>query len=618
MQIPTSCSPSANGSTSTTPTLATALAAIDTWTDLPPARRHLLKVSLNGIAAMLGDPTALIVLTPQLVRTRLLAHPPSAFGIGEGTMRNRRSHLKQVMVRLKVLDACEAPVSPAWQALLAPLDSREKAPLAKLVDYCAANAIEPADVSTDLLSDFASWLELRTLTANPKTLLGSCRRAWNRFSRSQPGWPAILLPAPSDTHQYILPLGSFTPAFRESLAGFAERLARLGTEDPFSDENWSSEVSPAPSAPGSGGTRGGVGLRPISIDARVRQARWAASALVVSGKARIEEINSVNDLVEPSERARAIMRYLYQLRGGERWAGALHVWEVLLILAKYEAKRPQPEIDALRKLRRLLSPTSRAMSPRRRNRLLEVMAPERLAALLALPGACMQQALKLLPHAPHDATSLAMRAVAVQMLLTTQLRLKNLIQMKIGQHLQGDDPARKRYNRFDIAEKDTKNNRPLSRPIGGTTRAMMDTWIRHFRPHLANDRDGYLFPGHRGTPHITAQGFRDAIKGVTGRVCGVALTPHDFRGLAGKIHLAYNKGDFGTVMYLLGHGALPTTIDYYTADELDGAAADYDRLVLGLTEGKLALPGTKGHKPKSQGKRAPKPVSGPSRNRRQC
>ena len=99
----------------------------------------------------------------------------------------------------------------------------------------------------------------------------------------------------------------------------------------------------------------------------------------------------------------------------------MHVLEVLLMLAKYEAKLPEEEIDDLRGWRRDVAPASKGMSASRRDRIRAVMEPERLMLLLQLPDACMKQALELLPSDPTDA--LAMRALAVQLFLTTQLRL---------------------------------------------------------------------------------------------------------------------------------------------------------------------------------------------------
>jgi integrase len=200
----------------------------------------------------------------------------------------------------------------------------------------------------------------------------------------------------------------------------------------------------------------------------------------------------------------------------------------------------------------------------------------------------MQQAMDLLPTAPREATSLAMRALAVQLLLTTQVRLRNLIEMKVGTSLQSYDPSRRRSQRLDIAAQSTKNRNAITRPISPATRAMLDIWVRHFRPTLATDADGYLFPGH-GRPHIGRQGMRDAVKGIVRQVTGIALGPHDFRGLVAKIHLHFNPGDYGTVMHLLGHTELKTTMDSYTADEAERAAEDFDRTVLRLTRGELSL-----------------------------
>jgi len=79
------------------------------------------------------------------------------------------------------------------------------------------------------------------------------------------------------------------------------------------------------------------------------------------------------------------------------------------------------------------------------------------------------------------------------------------------------------------------------------------------------------------------------VKGITRHVVGLALGPHDFRGVAAKIHLHFNPGDYGTVMHLLGHRALTTTMNSYITDEAERAAEDYDRTILRLARGELNL-----------------------------
>lgn len=572
---------------SSVPTLAAAIAAVDSWTDFPPWRRASLKVMLQRVADLLGDPAALIVLSPSFVRTRLLGPSPSAFGLSENTFRSYRSAVRQAMERMGVIDARDVSRSPAWGLLLAPLNSRQKAPLAKLADFCALRSIEPDEITNEIFTAFKQWLQARTLVAKPKRLAGSCRLAWNRFAVSIPGWPAIQIEAPSDRHQYILPLETFTAAFQADLARFGTRLGartrpftgrhRLQKERPPHEQNARNRV-----------TERGAGLRPISVQVRLGHVRWAASALVASGFVPIAEITSVSDLVQPPDRAHATMRYLFELRGQAPWPGAMHVLEVLMILAKYEAKLPEGEIGELREWRQDVAPESEGMSAKRRDRIRAVMEPHRLQLLLQLPSACMQQAMDLLPTAPREATSLAMRALAVQLLLTTQVRLRNLIEMKVGTNLQSYDPSRRRFQRLDIAAQSTKNRNAITRPISPATRTMLDLWVRHFRPTLATDAEGYLFPGH-GCPHIGRQGMRDAVKGIVKQVTGMPLGPHDFRGLVAKIHLHFNPGDYGTVMHLLGHTGLKTTMESYTVDEAERAAEDFDRTVLRLTRGELSL-----------------------------
>ena len=69
----------------------------------------------------------------------------------------------------------------------------------------------------------------------------------------------------------------------------------------------------------------------------------------------------------------------------------------------------------------------------------------------------------------------------------------------------------------------------------------------------------------------------------------MALGPHDFRGVAAKIHLHFHPGDYGSVAHLLGHSDLKTTMKAYTVDEAERAAADFDRTILRISRSELDL-----------------------------
>jgi integrase len=62
---------------------------------------------------------------------------------------------------------------------------------------------------------------------------------------------------------------------------------------------------------------------------------------------------------------------------------------------------------------------------------------------------------------------------------------------------------------------------------------------------------------------------------------GIALHPHLFRHIAGKLLLDELPGDQGTVQRMLGHKSIRTTMATYTGAETRAAIRRYDEVVLG-------------------------------------
>jgi integrase len=63
---------------------------------------------------------------------------------------------------------------------------------------------------------------------------------------------------------------------------------------------------------------------------------------------------------------------------------------------------------------------------------------------------------------------------------------------------------------------------------------------------------------------------------------GIALHPHLFRHITGKLLLDELPGDQGTIQRLLGHKSIRTTMTTYTGAETRAAIRRYDEVVLGL------------------------------------
>ena len=553
-----------------------ALALIESWSHLPPTRRRDLRSAVSSVVNMIRQPAGSIQLTPVYLREHILRRSPKALGIGRKRFNNIVSDLNFVLLGLGAVDAPNTPLSAPWRALKGRLDSRQGALLIAFARYCSRQAVAPNDVTSAILDTFLVWLATRTTTRNPPKLVGRLRCLWTQSSETVEGWPTQKLVRTRKPGEYILSLECFPHGFKIDLGMFARRLSGSVLDDPFAylpgtgvdvdDEAPLSPIKP---------------LRQTTIDLRQSHCRWAASALVATG-VPISEVTDLRSLVVPLDRAQAILRFLWQRAGGKPSAAGGHVAEVLLMIARYHARLPANEIAQIQQWAKPVTLVYRGMTAKNEASIRAMMTPQREADFLELPEAFLRAARKLRLTAPAEAKTLAMRALAIEILTKIPLRLANLRGLRLDRHLQRPDPRRGRITHIviDILD-ETKNSRAIRMPVSRATEAMIQEWITDFRPLVGSRDCVFLFPnGNGGNRPITAQGLRDTIKAATAEYVGVTLTPHQFRHLAARVFLQEFPGHYEEVRQLLGHASIETTIRHYSGIESEASARRFDEVVL--------------------------------------
>jgi integrase len=549
-----------------------ALDLVAGWTDLPPTRRRDLASLLSTTARMAGLPPEAVLLTPASLREGVLDRSAAAYGISEGTMRNVLSGLRYVLRRHDVIDRADGPLTPAWEAQLARLDRHRRAGLIAFARFCSRCGIPPEAVSVETLCAFEEWLTTRTLTTRPRKAAGAVRGDWNRACTHVAGWVGQPLERPRDDGAYVLPLQAFPDSFQADLATLGQHPLDAPSfsdlDDPETDDGDATPLT-RPAAP-----------RATTIALRQSHARWAASALVASG-VPVAEVTSLASLVTPLERAKAAIRYLYGRAGRRPSAAGQHVAEVLLIIAKHHVRLSRRQVADIRYWRTLVALNYRGMTERNEQQVREMMQPERLQRLLQLPDALMRAARQLRVTAPKQARTLALRAVAIGILIKLPLRLANLAGLRLDRHFHRPDPRRGVISHLLIPAAETKNNRAISLPVSRETASLIEEWVTYHRRTVVPGC-AYLFPGDgTGDRSIGHQGLRDAIKGALRTYVGVELSPHQFRHLAARLFLDEYPGHYEEVRQLLGHASIATTTRHYSGIENEATARRFDEVVLG-------------------------------------
>jgi integrase len=552
------------------------------WTDLSPTRRRDLDSALSVVTRMAGLPPDAMLLTPGNLRERVLDRSPTAYGIKTGTMRSMLSRLRFVLRRLDVIDPADAPLTPAWEAQLSLLTLFQRAGLVGLARFCSVQDVAPDAMSIETADAYEAHLTARTLASLPAKTVSEMRRAWNRACTHVEGWVGQPLGPRKRADHYVLPLSPFPGSFQADLADTGRRLGATELDSPDAPDT--DDEAPLSQK---------VALRASTIAVRLDHFRWAASAVVASG-VPISEITSLASLVTPLSRAKAALRYLYHRAGGQPSAAGTHVGEAFHIIAKHLVGLPPAQIAKLRSWRKPVALTYQGMTEHNERCVKEVMQPDRLERLKQLPAALMRAARQLRASAPDQARSLALRALAIEILTKLPIRLANLTGLRLDRHFHRPDLRGGLVSHLLIPPEDTKNKRAISLPVPRATAQLIEEWTAHYRSASVPGCT-YLFPGlGTGDRPITHQGMRDAIKDAVRMHVGAALSPHQFRHLAARLFLDAYPGHYEEVRQLLGHATITTTTRHYSGIESEAAARRYDEDVLGRRGGSRPRPADPG------------------------
>ena len=539
-------------------TAAEALAKVAADATLEPERKRELLSALNSVVRFSGQPASTLVLSPPELRQRVLRHAAGGWGLSLSRWRSIKSALRTVLSDYGVIEPKLVPIDPAWSALLGRLGSKRRCYLLELARFASLNGVAPSVVDDAVFARFLVHLTDRTLTPNPRKLIGAARSLWNRCHATLPDWPGHRIAPLEDPDHYIIPLHCFPASFSDAVAAYC---VRLGTElpDDFGDE----EDEPDNGAEAAWVTPLLKALRPSTIATRRDHLRWAASALVASGFP-IEKVTSLESLVSATGNVGAILRFLLARAEGKPSTTAMHVLEVLRIIAKYEARLPQARLDAIGAWRPKVMVSYKGITKKNRQLVRMVLDPTREKALLQLPAAMMVAARTLRGKDPIEAARLAQRATVIRILLSIPMRLKNLIGLRFDRHPQRPDPRRRSISHIEIPADEAKAEQPLVMNVSPALSDVINEWIDDFRPVRAAKDCLYLFPGQgTGNRSITPQALRDGIKATTARHVGVTIHPHGFRHIAAGRYLAAYPGDWEAVGQLLGHAGPATAKRHY-------------------------------------------------------
>ncbi|MFO1078938.1 MAG: hypothetical protein U1F17_16360 [Burkholderiaceae bacterium] len=539
--------------------LADLLGWIEAATAIAERDRRDFRGAVRTVCSILGAPPAAVPADPAEIDRRLAAVPKPARRRSDKTVVNARWRLKRAIalsVGAAAAPARGAALAPRWAALRERLGTpRLRNGLSRLIREASAHGVEPEGVSDAFVEAIAVRVAATRGEARARAFRKQAAACWNEAAGSVAGWPSTMLAVPGPSGRPgRLPVEAFPISFGRDLDSYLAWAAHSGrlTRD--------------------GASRA---LSPATVRLRGEHLRLAASALARRlGYAR--RVINLATLVEPVNFKLVLAEYLEA--GPERRPSAFvrGLAGTLFGVARQWVKAPASQLDQLGQFKRRLGSPPAGLAERNRRAIEPFADPMVLAALLALSQRLLAQV-----SAGQSLEARAVRkaqiGVAIALLLTVPLRLRELAGLELGRGLLR--PSGRQGPLSIVPGVGAGGTAHASAcPIVGAARELIDDYLDGCHARLPQDARHRLFVRPDGEP-VPEAALRYGIATQTRRAIGVALTPGQFRHLAAMLVLRERPGEFGLVRSLLGHSDPRTTSQLYAGIGVRGAAAAYATLL---------------------------------------
>jgi integrase len=218
------------------------------------------------------------------------------------------------------------------------------------------------------------------------------------------------------------------------------------------------------------------------------------------------------------------------------------------------------------------------MTPKNQALIRQVITGDIWASIVNLPACMMQQARLFDDHAPVRAAVRAQLAVAIALLTVAPVRLGNLGRIRLDENLTRPGGLNESYW-LVFPDYDVKNRVELAFPLDQRVSALLDEYIRDFRPALmSGSNELWLFPGEQRR-HKSLNTLSFQIPERIYKETGIRITVHQFRHAAAAIFLKHRPGEYETVRRILGHRNIQTTIHFYCGLETTQATEVFGKII---------------------------------------
>ena len=531
------------------PTLSEVIARLQQNPSLTAKRCRDLVSAVERMSQITGVDLESTPASLKLMRPLIKAVRPAQHNLTPKTWANLRSNFRAALVQPMPRE--QRPADPEWCALRAALpDKRMRIGLSRLIGFCVDERIAPNEVRDAVVDRFLIHLEADTQVPDPHACHRTTCRVWNKAVETVSGWPQLRLRLPD----YRRPRQS-TPitAFPVSLQlEFASYIASLRGGDLFVEKGARKTMAPS------------------TVRQRAVELGLALSALVASGR-EPASMTSLACLVEPGAFTAILRRYVTDKNKPRPFAHNL-AW-TLISLARRWVGLDATSLGELDELRKCLGDQPKRLTEKNRMLLNTLGDPAVRAKLFVLPERLASWAESATPVRGAIAMEIA---VAVAILQCAPLRIANLAGLRLDRHLVRPGGPRSLWQ-VDIPPDEVKNDEALTYELPRRVTALLDRYIRRFRPAVAGRANPYLFPV--GARHKFPPALSQQIRQALADWVGIHMTPHQFRHFAGRLIQQHRPGAFGAITQLLGHKDEKTAIRFYSGPDTLSAGRLFDEIL---------------------------------------
>jgi integrase len=526
--------------------------------DIPKKRKAALTTSLNTVARVLGKSLSEIPAQPASLRTELSKASYLLAGVKKNRWRDIRSLTLKALqiggVKLMPGRRRRSSFAPAWVALRQTINPRYQMGLSRFMNFCSTESIDPNGVDAAIFEAFHTRLLEGSLVPHAENVYRETCRLWDRAGITYGSWPEFRVGPLPEVHRYSLPWSAYPPSFHADVEAFLTRAA---------DDNIYAR-----------GREYFRPLKPTTIEGHRRRLKIMATALVKSGFPAME-LTSLAVMVQP-ENARKILEFFW-LRAGKVKKDTTYSKACLIRTIARNWVKNQADMPQLNELCRVSKYKKKGLTKRNRDRLRQFDDPRNLQALLATPEKLMRLA-RQRDIGDEQAARNAMCAVAIEILTVTALRINNVAELELGSTIIMPTDLKRGKAYISLPGHQVKNGVDLEFELPKSTVALIQEYVKDFRPRFSDKPSAWLFPNTFGAKRNTA-GFSRLIKAKLAEHAGLEMNAHLFRHSAVKIMQSAYPDAYESWRRLLGHKHLDTTLNHYAEAQDDLARQRFSDLI---------------------------------------